>query len=407
MKNNFLNQNKILFIAILLLNIVPHIYSQTIIKGYVLDAKTEKPIHEANVYLLGTLKGRATDNEGNYSIKNPPKGIFYLVASHIGYEMQKIKINTEKIRNMKFIFQLNKRLFELPDVIISGENDEWLRNYKTFKNQFIGVLENSAYTEIMNPYVLQFSETTNGWLKAITNEPINVENNILGYKLNYYLDHFECFYPYSKYSGQPFFIEMNDNASLKEAFSQNRKEVYCGSLRHFLYAAVKQYIEDSLDNKTKIVEDQDSIPPTHLEKQGFKVYTQNMFESIGPVRPIYYPIKMNDCFTINEDSSKIYLKFHNLIRIHYEREVEEKLFLKHIGQRKQDISGKPQISFIELTADSVEVDVSGYSFDSFSIYTRGYMAYDRVARLLPYEYSVSDTVLENYGLRINKTKNEY
>jgi hypothetical protein len=55
------------------------------ITGTVLDASTREPLIGANVILLGTNFGAATNSDGRFLIENAPVGIYALRASMIGY----------------------------------------------------------------------------------------------------------------------------------------------------------------------------------------------------------------------------------------------------------------------------------------------------------------------------------
>lgn len=58
-----------------------------IIKGKVVDAETQVPLAGANVVILNTLMGAATDSLGNFVIYNIPSGNYVLQFHFIGYQM--------------------------------------------------------------------------------------------------------------------------------------------------------------------------------------------------------------------------------------------------------------------------------------------------------------------------------
>jgi len=58
------------------------------IKGIVLDEKTIEPLIGANVILLNTNRGAATDINGFFIINNIPLGTYSVRASYIGYSSQ-------------------------------------------------------------------------------------------------------------------------------------------------------------------------------------------------------------------------------------------------------------------------------------------------------------------------------
>lgn len=56
------------------------------IKGRVTDAETNEVLIGANIILLSTQIGAATDIDGNYIIRNVPFGSYKLAISFVGYE---------------------------------------------------------------------------------------------------------------------------------------------------------------------------------------------------------------------------------------------------------------------------------------------------------------------------------
>jgi CarboxypepD_reg-like domain/TonB dependent receptor-like, beta-barrel/TonB-dependent Receptor Plug Domain len=56
------------------------------IKGTITDKETQSPVIGANVFLLDTSLGAATDEKGNYTINKVPVGNYVLNVSFIGYE---------------------------------------------------------------------------------------------------------------------------------------------------------------------------------------------------------------------------------------------------------------------------------------------------------------------------------
>lgn len=374
---------------------------RSLVKGKVFDTKTNKPMQSVNVSILGTLKGAATDRNGNFIIRNVPNSSFYIVVSYVGYETQKHSIKIVRGSIIKRDFFLEKRIFKLDEVTIDDEsNSSWRRNFNIFNEQFIGVLKNSTFTQILNPYIINFSTTSDGWLSAETDEPIIIRNEILGYEIKYYLDTFLYQFPTVMYSGQPFFeeIKINDESSYTE-IEKTRMETYCGSLRHFLYVAAKQYIQDSIKNTNVKSEEKDTEKNSLLKKHGFKVYTENSFvvdENV--VRPIVYPADMNTFFSVWEDNSQLYLKFPHKLKIVYSREYEDEKVYNKIRESKNSVKRRIQTSWVVLPSHSALIDTTGYYFDSFNIQTFGYWFYDRVSNMLPYEYSLPDSILENYSL---------
>ena len=79
------------------------------ISGKVIDAGTGEPLIGANVLILGTSLGAATDLEGNYFIINIPPGRYEVKASSIGYN----SVTTTKLN-----FNLGIEAVEISDVVV-------------------------------------------------------------------------------------------------------------------------------------------------------------------------------------------------------------------------------------------------------------------------------------------------
>ncbi len=75
-----------------------------VIKGYVRDASTKKPLPGANVLIQGTQLGAATDLDGHYVIPRVPPGRYTLVARYVGYRTvsKEIKVLAGQVTECNF-----------------------------------------------------------------------------------------------------------------------------------------------------------------------------------------------------------------------------------------------------------------------------------------------------------------
>jgi hypothetical protein len=64
----------------------------SVIEGKVIDGATGEELWGANVVLIGTSLGAATDEKGFYRITNVEPGEYTIRASYIGYEGPDLKI---------------------------------------------------------------------------------------------------------------------------------------------------------------------------------------------------------------------------------------------------------------------------------------------------------------------------
>ncbi len=92
-----------LFIFFILGSTVLHAAGSDI-KGKVTDVNSGEALPGANVILVGTSIGAATDMNGNYTILNVPSGTYKIRASYIGYK--NLEVSSKCKREHTFITKL-------------------------------------------------------------------------------------------------------------------------------------------------------------------------------------------------------------------------------------------------------------------------------------------------------------
>ncbi|OPX18611.1 hypothetical protein BXT86_00325 [candidate division WOR-3 bacterium 4484_100] len=92
------------------------------IQGVVLDKETKEPISYADVIILNTEMGAASDNQGNFYILNVPPGRYDIEVSFIGYQTAVIRdVKVEIDRTARLKVELKKTIIELPPLVVTGE----------------------------------------------------------------------------------------------------------------------------------------------------------------------------------------------------------------------------------------------------------------------------------------------
>lgn len=71
------------------------LHAQGILEGVIRDSTENSPLPGANVSLIGTAFGAATDNAGHYSIKGVPTGQYTIRISYVGYHTRQIRVAVE------------------------------------------------------------------------------------------------------------------------------------------------------------------------------------------------------------------------------------------------------------------------------------------------------------------------
>lgn len=97
------------------------IAANTKIEGVVTDAQTEEPLFGANVMLIGTALGAASDMYGKFDINNPPAGTYILKASYLGYKEQMIAVDVEDGKTTVWDFVLEPESIEGQTVIVTAQ----------------------------------------------------------------------------------------------------------------------------------------------------------------------------------------------------------------------------------------------------------------------------------------------
>ncbi len=125
---------------------------QTSVKvtGQVLDAQTGEPLIGANVLVVGTNYGAATDREGQYEIANLPVATYTIRVMMIGYKDEwKSGVHVFEDHSITLDFQLHPKIIRLGSLLVWG-NREALSSW-----------ENPAALEIISRKQIEASAAQN------------------------------------------------------------------------------------------------------------------------------------------------------------------------------------------------------------------------------------------------------
>lgn len=109
----------------LMLIVYANIYAQNgvgAISGQVREANTKLPLVAANIILLGTDLGAATDENGNFFVRNVPSNTYQIRASIIGYRSQiKTDIIVQPGKVTQVDFELTAETIQLNNVVVRAD----------------------------------------------------------------------------------------------------------------------------------------------------------------------------------------------------------------------------------------------------------------------------------------------
>lgn len=116
---------KLLYLALIFLIVSGSTFSQgqeVSVYGKVVDNLTQEPLIGANVIILGTNFGSATDASGEFSINNVPPNTYQIRASIIGYNsVTKTDISVMPGRPAQVNFELSSTAIELENVFVQSD----------------------------------------------------------------------------------------------------------------------------------------------------------------------------------------------------------------------------------------------------------------------------------------------
>jgi hypothetical protein len=332
------------------------------VTGTVIDAQTQQPLAGASVFCQNTTIGTLTNNEGQFSLTLPAGG-YDIVVSFTGYETQSQSINaqSENLGSLRFVLrEKSKNMEEVAIVATTEVKNGWEKYGDFFKEQFIGLTENSSMCTIENPTALRFffSKKRNR-LKVLASEDLIISNKALGYKIRYTLDSFTHEYEsaITQFTGYPLFEEMQGTTEEQQRWDEKREEAYLGSPTHFMR---------SYYSKT-------------LGQEGFKIEFND--PKSGKLRPVNDPY---DSAFAMFDSEGLELRPPSALRVIYLNEIPEE---KYLVKNKLALNNTVQISQVTFR-DAVAVERNGYYFDQRDLLMIGYWGWEKIADLVPYDYAV-------------------
>ncbi|MES2427490.1 MAG: carboxypeptidase regulatory-like domain-containing protein [Bacteroidota bacterium] len=338
-----------------------------------------EPLKSATVFIGGSERVMSTDENGQFNFSNVPSGTFQLSVQMLGYNpltrniiVQNIPLNIE--------IKLAVRSIRLDEVKIGGSS-AWDKNFKLFKETFLGRSENAKQCVILNPKVISFS-TKKGLLMADADDFLIIENKRLGYRIHYQLKTFGYNYvdDIALYNGECSFEQLAGTDDEKKEWAKNRLATYKGSFMHFLRSVYAR----------KTVENGFITKPTY----GYTTLKRDTITgNLGRIIIDDSPVKFDSLIKV-VDTNFISLKFKQLYVI-YDPKKAANFHATKTGLKSIDIDKKASV--LKLTLKEAIVDKKGSYTDYRDFYIHGNWARARVGDQLPVEYQppVSFTPVED------------
>jgi hypothetical protein len=235
---------KLIFLLFFVLSFT-NSYNQ-VIKGTIVNKRTQNPIGYASVYFDGTFVGAIADENGNFTLDVSQYASMPLTISAVGY--YSVSVNTF-LSDKPIEVILEPKIYDIKEIVVRGKSLERERkkNLKIFKEFFIETTSNAKKCAMLNETDITFNYYADiDTLKAFASKPILIENRALSYNVLFYLNKFE-YYRESKNFIFVGTLLFNENITFKEqskkSYDRRRRHAYLGSRMHFFRTL---WLEDSL-----------------------------------------------------------------------------------------------------------------------------------------------------------------
>ena len=369
---NMRNCTSLLLLFALLISVNFEVRAQTTtvtLSGQITDAETGDGLPGAHVFIASSTRGTTTDVNGRYELTGLPVGVLHLYVSSLGYEPQTRDILFRTPGDRTIDLELAPATIDLGEVVVEAKRDrKWKKRLARFTSQFIGETPFADSTTIVNPEVLDFS-SERGTLIATASDQLIIENQAMGYRVQYFLKDFEAQISRTKYDGEPLFEEMvPENEAQRELWHYNRRKAFIGSFHHFMLALLAKQVKE----------------------QGFETYGRTAMASssqvsTSPQMGNRFPVDPYSIIKPGSDATEFILDFDGFLEIIFKGEEEEKAYLSWSG-RPRGSRPKFQTSWIRLEKGPTVVDYKGEVLDPYGVTFYGYYAFERVADEVPVEY---------------------
>lgn len=146
-----------LFIVLSLLFLQKSIYAQGSLKGVITDSLTKKPLIGANVFLIGTSLGSASNIKGEYIIKPIPEGTYKVKISYLGYKTNLEEVIIQSYRITQLDIKLSPDIIEGKEVIVTGQLSGQMSaiNQQRTSNTIVNVVSEEKIKELPDANVAE------------------------------------------------------------------------------------------------------------------------------------------------------------------------------------------------------------------------------------------------------------
>ena len=101
------------------------------VNGYVRDDATGEPVSYANVFLINTTLGTATNRDGYFVISNIPFGEYEIHATMMGYAKYKKQVDIFNNKSIRLEIRLKEKVIQTTEVLVTAERQKFERSMES------------------------------------------------------------------------------------------------------------------------------------------------------------------------------------------------------------------------------------------------------------------------------------
>lgn len=326
------------------------------ITGTITNDKGDR-IEAATVFIDGSKKITASNNNGEFRFTGVTPGTYHLVVNMLGYSSTKQDVViTDKTTALNI--QLSQKAIDLKTVVI-GDGSQRKNFLKIFMKYFMGESENAKACKILNTNVIDFS-TNQSLIEATSDNFFIIDNMKLGYRIKYLLRNFRynTKTEITIYDGESIFENMEGTEAQKLEWRANRKKTYEGSLMHYLRALYR----------------------SSTRKEGFLTYT---------IRNSSYPLEIDPNPIITDQI--IERVDSNFIAFKYKKRLFTVFDKKKAAEPERFTKRESETRYLEKTSSIFQLDAKIDNKGSYANYKdiliQGFWGRKRIGDQLPLEYT--------------------
>ncbi|WP_158022790.1 carboxypeptidase-like regulatory domain-containing protein [Hymenobacter coccineus] len=385
--------------------------AQLVLDGQVRDARTQRPLAYASVFLANTTYGTTTDSTGRFALASVPGGHYEIMVSYVGYQLYQKTVDLQQ--SLTLAANLLPATTQLDEVVVHATKNR-PADYQRFLQQFLGRSAFSRQCRIENPQdLVVYYDEQRRELTAAAPRGVRVVNQALGYRITYYNFDFKVLYNANRcvFVAAPAFEALpTADARQQRRWDENRRKAYAGSLPHFLRSVREGRLpEEGFLVQAMVVEPKSEQAQQRVAQAGDSLAAVFTPEPGLLARVYKAPLaatQLRQPATVG--APRVQLQFPGAVQVTYQGEQPDALYAADVAVARRNsqvgaaaahrtgaggvalgrASYDPilEVSELRLLGPPALILPNGYLTNPLSVKVDGYWSFEKVGENLPLDY---------------------